>query len=231
MWDEGRGFELLDGTSLHNISSELQNSLVADKINRACSLMQYSNEQLYILQKKREENISEIKKDFLIWSNSFDSTLVRKLFERPKIKLKLSETQDALNKLIDPQYVDSALSAAAARAEEIAAPPIRKCVARMSDLQNNPSKLDPQGFSLMSDKVRALLNSKQIGITRTGSDGKFSIPSKARYLSCMGKHRDDLCLWLIKINMDEPVVILTNSNMKLTNRNAYFLDLINVALQ
>lgn len=68
-------------------------------------------------------------------------------------------------------------------------------------------------------KIKNFLNEAKISSTRTGSDGKFKVPDKARY--AMAYHyrestKNEL-FWLIKINLDEDQVRLTNSNITNTH--------------
>jgi hypothetical protein len=63
--------------------------------------------------------------------------------------------------------------------------------------------------------IKKFLSNKKLSSTRTGSDGKFKVPSDARFV--MAYHfrestKNEL-FWLIKINLDEDQVKLTNSNM------------------
>ena len=69
-------------------------------------------------------------------------------------------------------------------------------------------------------KIRKFLSETKISSTRTGSDGKFKVPGDARY--AMAYHyreatKNEL-FWLIKINLDEDQVRLTNSNITNTHK-------------
>lgn len=68
-------------------------------------------------------------------------------------------------------------------------------------------------------KISNFLNEAKISSTRTGSDGKFKVPDKARY-SMAYHYRESTkneLFWLIKINLDEDQVRLTNSNITNTH--------------
>ena len=63
--------------------------------------------------------------------------------------------------------------------------------------------------------IKKFLSNKKLTSTRTGSDGEFKVPSDARFV--MAYHfrestKNEL-FWLIKINLAEDQVRLTNSNM------------------
>lgn len=64
-------------------------------------------------------------------------------------------------------------------------------------------------------KFRDLLSKKQIQSCRTGKDGSFAIPHKARYLyASRERQTGESCHWLLDIsNVKEPVVRLSNSNI------------------
>lgn len=69
---------------------------------------------------------------------------------------------------------------------------------------------------LLEREIDEILEARQIGSTRTGGDGKFSVPPQARYISAYveTKSAGDMTLfWLVKINMDETTVKLSNSNI------------------
>ncbi|MDB4409005.1 hypothetical protein N9165_02970 [Akkermansiaceae bacterium] len=63
--------------------------------------------------------------------------------------------------------------------------------------------------------INAFLGAEKIGSTRTGSGGQFAVPGEARYVMAYHVRESEKkeLFWLIKINLEEDQVRLTNSNI------------------
>jgi hypothetical protein len=77
----------------------------------------------------------------------------------------------------------------------------------------------------MQEEIKKFLDSNKLRSVRTGSDGKFSVPPKARYASSfvIRKAWGQEFFWLIKIGLEERSVILSDSNISKVGRNGALL--------
>lgn len=92
----------------------------------------------------------------------------------------------------------------------------------LEKLATHPQKLRKLWFAIGQANIEIFLRSKKIGSSRTGSDGKFTVPTKARYLAAIHKRpgpAQECVFWLMRINIEDENIKLTNSNVTSSGRN------------
>ncbi len=74
---------------------------------------------------------------------------------------------------------------------------------------------DKEQINVIVNEIDKFLASEQLGTVRSGSDGKFAIPPKARYISALVKrdYPEEELFWLLKIDLKDTQVHLSNSNI------------------
>jgi hypothetical protein len=92
----------------------------------------------------------------------------------------------------------------------------------LEKLATYPRKLRQLWFAIAQANIEKFLRSKKISSSRTGSDGKFTVPPKARYLAAIHNRPEpaqECVFWLIRINLEDENIKLTNSNVTASGRN------------
>lgn len=103
-----------------------------------------------------------------------------------------------------------------------------------SDLHDfNSSDFSQEIEAAEQTKIASFLVSQQISSTRTSSDGKFAVPPQARYASAFlkrGATAEEL-FWLVKINLKDTSLKLSNSNITKTSRNGALMGALDAKLE
>ena len=216
-------------TLAKNLSSKLESSKIANEIRQNLAALRNASNDIKALYDQAEVNDEAFKKGFQIWANSSNNTVdtIRsKLSERSNLENQLSKAESDHGYLLSIQegsaIWNEKLREVDAAAENNYEQKIRKISERIKSeedllerVKSNSSYVDIHSLNpLIKDLVSEELHQNKLSSTRTGSDGKFTIPPKARYISAFMKREasDEEIFWLIKINMDEKIVKITNSN-------------------
>ncbi len=218
-----------------NLSGKLESSKIASEICKYLTILNNSSKEIESLYSQAVENNDAFTRDLKIWVNTSNITLKslnKKLSERLILEaqlkkfeadygnlLSIKEGSDIWNKKIN-EVEDAAEKDYERKLEEIN-DSIESDEGLKKRIKSDKAFIDLEHLSPNIGRLVAeALDSMQLSKIRTGSDGKFSVPPKARYVSTFLKREasEEEVFWLIKINMDDTSVKITNSNVtKTTN--------------
>lgn len=218
------------GTCAKNIPRALENSKVADQIRSTMKTLQDHKNEVVSLDHQVANNHKALKQAFQVFANaenmevdSIDNLIsrrdeLRSKAEQAKLVLKQTEKGSVAFNSAAEQAVNAAQLEFDKNADRLRQ--------RVSQLKTQASELSASSGSSIPDfegqqddivqlTIASFLKDQQLSSTRTGSDGKFAVPPKARYASAFLKREapEEELFWLVKINLEDTSLKLTNSNI------------------
>lgn len=224
----GEPGEFDEGFVSANISDKLSSSAIAPEIRRVFELLQIMENEIAALDAQSETNEDLFDKNLQIWANAKGITtdsIEEQLSKRSDLEASISENQGALQTLReDSEASQQRILAAVQESREDLSNTITQLQKRISEYEDHisrvsasrdASELDVQGLTILEGKIQSFFKSEKMNSTRTGSDGKFAVPPKARYVSALVRRelQEEELFWLIKIDLDDLEVKIMNSNL------------------
>lgn len=212
-----------------NLNQKLNSSNIAPAIREGFETLEKLDKKISELEEESDKNEDSFDQDLQIWANAKGITIdsiEEQLSKRSDLEEEISENQGTLLTLSeDSESLRQQTLAAIQEAKEELSETIANlqehistCEARVSNISSSSegvSELDYQAMGILAEKMRSFLESEKMSSTRTGSDGKFAVPPKARYVSTLVRRelQEEELFWLIKIDLDDLGVKITNSNL------------------
>jgi len=220
--------ELDQCVTAENLSPTLNSSGIAPEIRRVFELLQIMDKEIAALNKQSQTNENLFDENLQIWANAKGITtdsIEEQLSKRSDLEANISENQGALLTLReDSEASQQRILAAVQESREDLSNTITQLQKRISEYEDrisrvsasrDASELDEQGLKILEGKIQSFLKSEKMNSTRTGSDGKFAVPPKARYVSALVRRelQEEELFWLIKIDLEDIGVKVMNSNL------------------
>ena len=224
----------------------LNNSKIASEMRKALLLIYNYKKEIKSIKDKLKKNIDTIDEKFLVYANSTGTStdsITERLLERESIEGKISSLNEELNKLKDDseetvKAINLAIHKAKLALEE-KIKDARKALVMGKEMLSTFSGTEFQKILsepekiTMQEKIKKFLDSNKLRSVRTGSDGKFSVPPKARYASSFvtREGRFNEYFWLIKVDLEDTSVKISNSNLTRVGRNGALLGALDCELE
>ena len=226
------------GVCSYFFPAELNNSKIASEMRKALLLIFDYKKELENIVDKLKKNNDTINNKFQVYANSIGTStdsITERLLERESIERAIPSLNEELNKLKDGSEESvKAINFAIQKAELALKEEIKNVRTALVMGKEMLSVLSGPEFqkilsepekTTMQEEIKKFLASNKLRSVRTGSDGKFSVPQKARYASSfvIRKAWGREFFWLIKIGLEERSVILSDSNISKVGRNGALL--------
>ena len=228
-------------------SKKLHDSKDAIEIRKDWLVIKNYEPQLKALYDQAQKNHKDLNQVLQVYANSDGTTadsITEQLSKRAnteeeisKIREELDEWKDGSEKSV--KALDLAIQTAKKNLEqaiENQLEEVEELATAVSTLSSS-SRHEILGADGMTEAIiqQAILKffaSNKLSSTRTGRDGKFAIPPKARYVSSLltREIQEEQLFWLIKIDLEETSVRLTNSNVTKTGMDRALLGALDCNL-
>ena len=224
----------------------LNNSKIASEMRKALLLIYNYKKEIKSIKDKLKKNIDTIDEKFLVYANSNGTStdsITERLLERESIEGKISSLNEELNKLKDDsEETVKAINLAIHKAKLALEEKIKdarkalvmgkEMLSAFSGSEFQKILSEPEKIT-MQEKIKKFLDSNKLRSVRTGSDGKFSVPPKARYASSFvtREGRFNEYFWLIKVDLEDTSVKISNSNLTRVGRNGALLGALDCELE
>ena len=220
------------------LSASLNNSKIASEMRKDLLLIYGYKEELTNIVDKLKKNNDTINNKFQVYANSIGTSkdsIKERLLERESIERAIPSLNEELNKLkTGSEDSVKAINFKIQKAELALKEEIKNVHTALVMGKEMLSVLSGPEFqkilsepekTTMQEEIKKFLASNKLRSVRTGSDGKFSVPQKARYASSfvIRKAWGREFFWLIKIGLEERSVILSDSNISKVGRNGALL--------
>mgnify|MGYP001186574002 CR=1 FL=1 len=224
----------------------LNNSKIASEMRKALLLIYNYKKEIKSIKDKLKKNIDTIDEKFLVYANSTGTStdsITERLLERESIEGKISSLNEELNKLKDDsEETVKAINLAIHKAKLALEEKIKdarkalvmgkEMLSAFSGSEFQKILSEPEKIT-MQEKIKKFLDSNKLRSVRTGSDGKFSVPPKARYASSFVTREGwfNEYFWLIKVDLEDTSVKISNSNLTRVGRNGALLGALDCELE
>ena len=223
---------------LYQFPGVFNNSKIAGEMRKDIRSLLDHKEQLKSIRDKLKKNFENIDEQFQVYANSTGisvDSITERLLERERIEREIPSLKKELDKWKDGSEESvKAINLAIQKAKMPLQEKIkdaRKALVIGKEVLSALSGPEFQKFlsepqkTTMQEEIKKFLDSNKLRSVRTGSDGKFSVPPKARYASSFVIRQawGQEFFWLIKIGLEERSVILSNSNISKVGRNGAVL--------
>lgn len=230
-----------------SFSKKLHDIKDAIEIRKDWLVIKNYEPQLKALFDQARKNHKDLNQVLQVYANSDGTTadsITEQLSKRANTEEEISKIREELDEWKDgSEKSDKALDLAIQTAKKNLEQAIENQLEEVEELATVLSTLssssrheilgaDGMTEAIIQQAILKFFASNKLSSTRTGRDGKFAIPPKARYVSLflIREIQEEQLFWLIKIDLEETSVTLTNSNVTKTGMDRALLGALDCNL-